>query len=117
MIHQDFEELALLLPELEDLLNKQIDLSRYTDLVEKIYFVPILLSEENDNHEEEFWYKEEERKIFLRVKFDLDDLTDLEAGNFLQHVGTLFLRELEKMEVLPEELIGDIKKVLSTEEE
>jgi len=117
MIHQDFEELALLLPGLEEHLNKHIDLSKYTDLVEKIYFVPILLSEENDNHEGESWYDKEERKIFLRVKFDLDELAGMETGNFLQHVGALFLRELEKMEVLPEELMGDIEKVLSAEEE
>lgn len=41
----------------------------------------------------------------------------MEAENFLQHVGALFLRELEKMEVLPETLMGDLEKVLSAEAE
>jgi hypothetical protein len=117
IVHQDYEELALRLTELEDRLNKHIDLTKYTDLVEKIYFVPILLSEENENHEEESWYDEAERKVFLRVKCDLDDLAGVEAETFLKHVGASFLRELEKMEVLPEALMEDLHQLLASEEE
>lgn len=97
-------------------MNKHIDLSKYTDLVEKIYFVPILLSEENENHEEEFRYEEEERKIFLRVKIDLDELQEMEAENFINHVGASFLKELEKMEVLPEALMEHLHQLLTSEE-
>lgn len=109
IVHQDFESLGLLMADLEDRFNQSISLSDFTDKIQIIYFMPIILPDADDQ-EEESRYDAEQKKIFLRVKIDPHSLEGLEEVGFLILVKSTFLENLRKMEILPESLLEKLEQ-------
>ena len=46
MLHQDYQNLAFQLVELEDRLNKAVSASGFTAVVESVYFIPVITEEQ-----------------------------------------------------------------------
>lgn len=95
--------------DLEDRFNQSISLSDFTDKIQIIYFMPIILPDADDQ-EEESRYDAEQKKIFLRVKIDPHSLEGLEEVGFLILVKSTFLENLRKMEILPESLLEKLEQ-------
>lgn len=110
IVHEDYQELAMLLPELEDRLNQNINLKDYTDRVERIYFAPILMPEGVDGEEEERWFDENKGALFLKIKMKENDLKIDEPSDFSQLLGGIFSDNL--LEIIPEKLHRKIQKVI-----
>ncbi len=110
--HGRFKDLALeVLPALEDRLNEQIDLRKYTDKLEKVFFTPILdLGEEEI---EERKYDQVERKLSLRKTIPVDEIEPtINRGDFSVLISTNLLELMEGSELVPVELIARITSVL-----
>lgn len=110
IVHEDYQELAMLLPELEDRLNQNINLKDYTDRVERIYFAPILMPEGVDGEEEERWFDENKGALFLKIKMKENNLKINEPSDFSHLLGGMFSDNL--LEIIPETLHQKIQQVI-----
>jgi hypothetical protein len=67
VLHQHYQHLAFQLVELEDRLNAAISTSSFAAAVESVYFIPVIVMEEQVmDHQEELSYKEAEKKIIIK---------------------------------------------------
>lgn len=111
--HGRFKDLALeVLPALEDRLNEQIDLRKYTDKIEKVFFTPILdLGEEPI---EERKYDEEARKLSLRKTIPVDEIeAEISERDFSVLISVTLLELMEGARVAPGGLIEQLRQVLN----
>ncbi|MCO6476544.1 MAG: hypothetical protein J5I94_07975 [Phaeodactylibacter sp.] len=111
--HGRFKDLALeVLPALEDRLNEQVDLRRYTDKFDKVFFIPILdLGEEPI---EERKYDEETRKLSLRKTIPVDEIeAEISEHDFSVLISVTLLELMEGAGVAPDGLIKELRKVLN----
>lgn len=113
IVHEDYRELAMLLPELEDRLNQNINLKDYTDRVERIYFAPILMPEGGNGLEEERSFDESKMQLLLKVKIDARKLKSLNETGFAVLISNALSNDLNQFQVLPPELVKKIAQVPS----
>ena len=110
-----FKELALaVLPALEDRLNVEIDLLKYTDKIEKVFFMPIL--DFGEEPIEERHYDEEAKKLSLKKSIPVVGLGELSEESFEELISGTLVELLEENNVVPVDLINRIKKVLGLPE-
>ena len=110
-----FKELALaVLPALEDRLNVEIDLLKYTDKIEKVFFTPIL--DFGAAPIEEWHYDEEAKKLSLKKSIPVVGLGELSEESFEELISGTLVELLEENNVVPVDLINRIKKVLGLPE-
>lgn len=77
ILDEAYQDILPTLLELEDRLNEEIELSDYTEAVETIYFIPMVL-EDRDGYEERLEYDEETKEVFLQVfASDEDEFSEL----------------------------------------
>jgi phosphorylcholine metabolism protein LicD len=83
IVDEAYQDILPTLLELEDRLNEDIQLSDYTDAIETIYFIPMILDDQTD-YEERLEYDEESKEVFLQVfASDEDEFSELLAASFL----------------------------------
>ena len=110
-----FKELDLaVLPALEDRLNVEIDLLKYTDKIEKVFFTPIL--DFGAAPIEEWHYDEEAKKLSLKKSIPVVGLGELSEESFEELISGTLVELLEENNVVPVDLINRIKKVLGLPE-
>lgn len=117
-----FKELALaVLPALEDRLNVEIDLLKYTDKIEKVFFTPIL--DFGGEPIKEIRYDEEEKKLSLRKSIPVVGLGALSEEGFEEGFEELisstlieWMEEYQNEELIPMGLIKRFREVLEIEE-
>ena len=111
-----FKELALeVIPALEDRLNEQVDLRRFTDKFDQVFFIPVLDAGEEPIEEKK--YDQEARKLSLRKAIPANEIApDIDEGQFAALISLTFLEMLEKTEVVPVDLIEQVKIVLDISE-
>lgn len=66
IVDEVYQDVIPKLLELEDRLNEELELSDYTDVVETIYFIPMIL-EDRAGYEERLEYDGEFGEVFLQV--------------------------------------------------
>ena len=110
-----FKELALaVLPALEDRLNVEIDLLKYTDKIEKVFFTPIL--DFGAAPIEEWHYDEEAKKLSLKKSIPVVGLGELSEEGFEGLISGTLVELVEGSNMAPVGLINRIKKVLGLPE-
>ena len=110
-----FKELALaVLPELEDRLNAEIDLLKYTDKIEKVFFTPIL--DFGAAPIEEWHYDEEAKKLSLKKSIPVVGLGELSEESFEELISGTLVELVEGSNMAPFDLINRIKKILDLPE-
>ena len=112
-----FKELALaVLPALEDRLNVEIDLLKYTDKIEKVFFTPIL--DFGEEPIEEKHYDEEEKKLSLKKSIPVVGLGELSEEGFEELISSTlieWMEEYQNEELIPMGLIERFREVLEIE--
>jgi len=69
ILHQHYQSQAFQLVELEDRLNAAISASGFAAVVESVYFIPVIVTEEQVmEHQEALSYKEAEKKITIKKR-------------------------------------------------
>ncbi|NUO00411.1 MAG: hypothetical protein HUU01_07310 [Saprospiraceae bacterium] len=87
MLHQHDQHLAFQLVELEDQLNRAISAPGFAAVVESVYFIPVIVPEEQVmEHQEVLSYKEAEKKITIQKRVSAS--TDLMPA-FLEALASL----------------------------
>ncbi len=107
IVHEDYRDLAMLLPELEDRLNQNIDLRDYTDRVERIYFAPIILADGENEYEEEVKFSNEDKQVFIKRSVKNSNKN---GSNSLLAIKDSFVEAVRFLEVFPDSLVTAIKR-------
>ena len=114
IIHQDYQQLAMLLPDLEDRLNQRINLKDYTDRVKRIYFTPMMMPDSLEVQEEAYQFDEKEQTVFFKVKLKMDPLAQMSKQDFEALVGKSLRENLDKLAVFPGTFGEAIRRVISS---
>ena len=113
-----FKDLALaVLPELEGRLNAEIDLLKYTDKIEKVFYTPIL--DFGAAPIEEWHYDEEAKKLSLKKSIPVVGLGELSEEGFGELISNTLIEcmeEYENEELIPMGLIERFREVLGIED-
>lgn len=107
-----FKELALeVIPALEDRLNEQVDLRRYTDKFDQVFFIPVLDAGEEEIEESK--YDEGSRKLSLKKTIRVNEIApDIDEGQFTVLISDTFLKLIAGIKLVPAELMNQLRKVL-----